>query len=79
MAETWFTAQFRCREATHTYLKAQAREAGISVTQAAGIILDEACREGWEIGPVIVTRQPSRVVTRLAEGPPPVPQEGGEQ
>jgi hypothetical protein len=67
MAETWFTAQFRCRETTHTYLKDQARAAGISVTQAAGVILDAACREGWQIGPVIVTRQPSRVVTRLNE------------
>ena len=69
MADTprWVTAQFRIRGETHDYLAGQAREAGISITQAAGVILDYAAREGWEIGRVIVTRQPA-IVTRLDDG-----------
>ena len=63
----WFTTQLRVRAATHGYLAAQAKQAGISITQAAGVILDHACKEGWEIGPVVVTRQPP-VVTRLEDG-----------
>jgi hypothetical protein len=60
----WFTTQLRVRQETHDYLITQARQSGISITQAAGVILDYACRQGWEIGPVVVTRQPSAVVTR---------------
>ena len=59
----WFTTQLRVRQVTHDYLVTQAREAGISITQAAGVILDAACKQGWQIGPVVVTRQPP-VVTR---------------
>jgi hypothetical protein len=70
MADKWFTTQFRVRQATHEYLKAQARANRISVTQAAGVILDHAARQGWEIGPVTVTRQPSAVVTREEAGAP---------
>lgn len=66
----WFTTQLRVRTATHDYLAGQAEQAGISITQAAGVILDCACRQGWEIGPVEVTRQPSSIVTRLDTGPP---------
>jgi hypothetical protein len=58
----WFTTQFRANQETHEYLKEQARRSGISVTQAAGVILDEARRQGWQIGPVIVTRHPAEVV-----------------
>jgi hypothetical protein len=61
----WFTTQLRVRGETHDYLAAQAKQAGISITQAAGVILEYACRQGWEIGPVMVTRQPSSVVTRV--------------
>lgn len=64
----WFTTQLRVRQETHDYLAVQARSSGISITQAAGVILEYACREGWEIGPVTVTRQPSAIVTR--PGPP---------
>lgn len=60
----WFTTQLRVRRETHDYLAAQASRSGISITQAAGVILGHACREGWEIGPVTVTRQPSAVVAR---------------
>lgn len=60
----WVTAQLRVRTETHDYLTAQAKQAGISITQAAGVILEHACKEGWEIGPVVVRRQPSAVVTR---------------
>jgi hypothetical protein len=67
----WFTTQLRVRKDTHDYLTAQARESGISITQAAGVILDYACRQGWQIGPVTVTRQPSAVVTRPDPGEPP--------
>ena len=65
----WFTTQLRVRDETHDYLKAQAAASGISVTQAAGVILDAACRQGWVIGPVVVTRQPP-VVEREADGRP---------
>jgi hypothetical protein len=65
MADTgWFTTQLRVRTETHDYLVAQAKQAGISITQAAGVILEQARKEGWVIGPVIVTRQPSSIVTR---------------
>lgn len=64
----WFTTQLRVRRETHDYLVAQAKAAGISITQAAGVILESACREGWEIGPVTVTRQPSSIVTRQQPG-----------
>lgn len=64
----WFTTQLRVRTETHEYLAAQARESGISITQAAGVILDFACKEGWQIGPVVVTRQPSSIVTRPDPG-----------
>jgi len=70
MADTpgWFTTQLRVRTETHDYLITQAKQAGISITQAAGVILDDACRQDWEIGPVTVIRQPSSVVTRLDTG-----------
>jgi len=48
----WFTTQLRVRGETHEYLAAQAKQAGLSITQAAGVILDYACRQGWEVGPV---------------------------
>jgi hypothetical protein len=65
----WVTTQLRVRGETHEYLAAQAKQAGISITQAAKVILDYACRQGWEIGPVTVTRQPSTIVTRAGDGP----------
>jgi hypothetical protein len=68
MAGKWFTTQIRVRQATHEYLIAQARANGISIGQAAGVILEYAARQGWEIGPVTVTRQPSAIVTRLDAG-----------
>ena len=70
MADKWFTTQIRVRQATHEYLIAQAAEAGISIGQAAGVILEHAAREGWAIGRVIVTRQPSAIVTRADDGQP---------
>jgi hypothetical protein len=54
----WFTTQFRVRRATHAYLAAQAANAGISITQAAGAILDAACRQGVTVGPAVVIPQP---------------------
>lgn len=65
----WFTTQLRVRRETHDYLAAQARESGISITQAAGVILDAACRQGWQIGPVVVTRQPPAVTRKADEEP----------
>jgi hypothetical protein len=59
----WFTTQLRVRQETHDYLVAQARRSGISITQAAGAILEHACRQGWEIGPVVVVHQPSAEMT----------------
>jgi hypothetical protein len=56
----------RVRTSTHAYLAAEAAKSGISITQAAGVILEHACREGWTIGPVVVTRPPA-VVTRLGD------------
>jgi hypothetical protein len=60
----WFTTQFRVREDTHEWLKAEAASAGISVTQAAGALIDYACKHGWQIGPVEIVRQPSAIVTK---------------
>jgi hypothetical protein len=66
----WFTTQLRVRRDTHDYLVAQARDSGISITQAAGVILDAACRQGWQIGPVVVTRQPPAVTRQADEEAP---------
>jgi hypothetical protein len=71
MADTsrpgWFTTQLRVRQATHDYLADQAQKSGISITQAAGVILEYACEQHWQIGRVAVVRQVPAVVTRLEE------------
>lgn len=63
----WVTTQFRVREGTHAYLAAQAEKAGISITQAAGLILEYARREGFDIGPVTITRQPAVIAERAGQ------------
>jgi hypothetical protein len=52
----WHTTQIRVRDDTHEYLKAQAKTAGISVTQVAGALLDHACKEGLTVGTLTVER-----------------------
>jgi hypothetical protein len=61
----WFTTQLRVRGETHEWLAAQARESGVSITQAAGAMLDWCCKQGLSLGPVVVTRQPSSVVEKV--------------
>lgn len=61
-APGWFTTQLRVRTETHDYLAREAAKSGISITQAAGVLLEHCRRENLEIGPVIVTTHPAQVI-----------------
>jgi hypothetical protein len=61
----WVTTQFRARGETHDWLKAQAAEAGVSVTVAAGALLDWCCKQGMTLGPLVITKQPGTVAEKV--------------
>jgi hypothetical protein len=58
----WVTVQMRVRSDTHDYLTREAQESGISITQAAGVLLEHCRRENLKLGPVTVVRHPAEVI-----------------
>ena len=65
MTDKWVTTQFRARAETHEWLAEQAKASGVSITQAAGAMLDWCCKQGLTLGPVVVTRQPGTIVEKV--------------
>lgn len=49
MKEHWNTTQVRVRDGTHDYLTQQAANAGVSITQVVGVLLDYCARSGLQI------------------------------